>query len=827
MDNKEQKPKSWLDPKFSRRDFLKVAGAAAAVTGGSLVLPRQIVAQAARRFTGQPPDTPENSGNVRSVYSACLVCRSDCGLKARVENGILTKVGGNPYHPTNREADEIVAYATDPDTVQGYGRMCPKGQAGVEILYDPFRVRQPLKRVGPRGSGQWRAIEWDQALTEIVEGGNLFGEGQVDGLRAARDLVNDIDPSVPELGKRVNQVLIMVGRMEEGQTHFWDRFWRNSYGTINPRLTHFSVCEMCYQMTANQVFGKAHVKPDINNAQYIIFFGTNPLEANFPMIAMARRLVNGLPKNGGRFVVVDPRLSTTAAKADEWVPIKPGGDIGLAMGMIRWILESRRYNERFLKTPNARVAAAIHGKDRLGRDIQTYCSAGWLVVTDPAHPSFGRFLRGNEAGLAGGTATDFVLVAAGKPELVSSIQTAAQADGIDLLFEGTINGIAVKSSFKMLLDEALKMSYDQYAEIAGIPAETIIRLAREFTSHGTQAVADQYRGPSKKSDGFVQAMSICILNVLIGNLDRIGGHAAGGGSFNITNKALDVMKVPGGPQVTGKFAFARAGKYDADTAPNLIRRDGFPPRRPWFLLAGNNDPAWQEVVPSMAAGYPYPIKVFITYWSNSVYTIPAARRYDEAVLKDTKKVPLFIAFDIGINETSTLADYILPEATYLERWGTPGAAPTIVQRVTAWRQPVVGTYDKGTARERDASAPFDVNAPNVYTPMLPKTRQMEDVLIDVGKRLNLPGVGDNAFADGSPLHTGWDFYKKMLANIVADAAAAGIPVTPEDVVRRGGVFQSYADGYDEGSGVLLWRLGGRTNVYSEPVGSTINGKSVV
>jgi hypothetical protein len=79
-------------------------------------------------------------------------------------------------------------------------------------------------------------------------------------------------------------------------------------------------------------------------------------------------------------------------------------------------------------------------------------------VTDPSHPSYGRFLRGDEAGLAGGTPTDFVLVAAGKPQLVGSIQTAPQADGIDLFFEGTINNIPVKSSLKELLDEALKLS---------------------------------------------------------------------------------------------------------------------------------------------------------------------------------------------------------------------------------------------------------------------------------------------------------------------------------------------------------------------------------
>jgi len=827
MENKVQKTKSWLDPKYSRRHFLKLTGAAAAVGGTSLMLPKQIVAQAVRRFTGQAPDTPETMSNVRTVYSVCLGCRSDCGLKARVENGILTKIGGNPYHPNNMEADEIVSFATDPDRVRGvYGRMCPKGQAGVEILYNPHRVRQPLKRVGPRGSGQWRAIEWEQALTEIVEGGNLFGEGPVDGLRAARDLVNDIDPNIPELGKRVNQVIGMIGRIEEGQEHFWDRFWRGCYGTINPRLAHSSVCEKVYHEASNQVNGKTHLKPDINNADYIIFFGTNPLEANFPMITMARRLVNGLRANGGRFVVVDPRFSQSAARADEWVPVKPGGDSALVMGMIRWILENRRYNERFLRTPNAKAAAAINGKDRLGRDIQTHSSASWLVVTDPAHPSYGRFLRGNEAGLAGGAGDDFVLTAGGKPALVSAIETPAQADGIDLFFEGAVNNIAVKSSLKILLDEALKMGYEEYAGISGIPQATIIRLAREFTSHGARAVADQYRGLCQKTDGFHQSMSVCVLNALIGSQDRVGGYAAGGGSFNITTKVIDVTRVLGGPATTGKFGFTRNGKYDAASAPNLIKRDGFPPPRPWFLLAGTTSPAWQEIVPSMGAGYPYPVKVFITYWANHIYTIPAARRFEEAVLKDTKKTPLFVAMDIDINETSALADYILPDGSYLERWGAPGPPPTILQRATGWRQPVVGTYDKGTSRERDASAPFDPGAPNVYTPLLPKTRTVEDILIDIGKRLNLPGIGENAFVDGSPLHTAWDFYRKVLANIVADAQATGMQVTAEDVVRRGGVFQSYADAYDEGKGVLLWRLGGRTNVYSEPVGSTVNTNTV-
>lgn len=833
----DRKIQTWLDPRCSRRDFLRLAAALAATGSVTSCIsppsapppppPAEQPSFTPALFTGQAPDLVESAPGVNLVYSVCLGCRSDCGLKARSENGVLAKIGGNPYCPNNAEADEIVPYSTDPNDVRGrYGRMCAKGQAGVEILYNPFRVRQPLKRVGPRGSGQWQAIEWDQALTEIVEGGNLFGEGSVDGLRACRDLASDIDPAVPEHGKRANQVMTSIGRMEEGQSTFWDRFWRNCYGTINYRLPHSAICEKSYQMASSQVHGRSFVKPDINNTQYLILFGATWLEANFPMITIARRLVNDFKGKGGRLVVVDPRFSPTAAIADEWVPIRPGGDGALALGMIRYILESRSYNERFLKTPNAAVATARQGRDRRGRPIETHCSASWLVVTDTAHPSHGRFLRGDEAGLPGGTNADFVVITPDGPVLLSSITSASQADTLDLFWEGAVNGIPVKTSLRILWDQAQLMDYAQYADIAGVPQETILRLAREFTSHGTRAVADQYRGVCQKSDGFHQALSIFTLNVLIGNLDRISGYARGGGSFDLTTKAVNIATVPGGVSPTGKFGFARNGRYDAATAPNLIRRDGFPPPRPWFVLASPSSPAWQELIPSMAAAYPYPIKIFITYWADHVYTTPGARRFEEQYLKDTNKIPLHIAIDIDINETSALADYILPEGSYLERWSTPSPREAIMQRITGWRQPVVGTYDRGTPQERDASAPFDLNAPNLYTPVLPKTRLMEDILIDIGKRLGLPGVGENAFLDGSSAHSAWDWYKKVLENIVADANANNVSCTPLDVIRRGGAFQSYADAYDEGNHILLWRFPGRINLYSETVGSTLNTNTV-
>ncbi|MGC8764112.1 MAG: molybdopterin dinucleotide binding domain-containing protein, partial [Acidobacteriota bacterium] len=253
--------------------------------------------------------------------------------------------------------------------------------------------------------------------------------------------------------------------------------------------------------------------------------------------------------------------------------------------------------------------------------------------------------------------------------------------------------------------------------------------------------------------------------------------------------------------------------------PHLILRDGYPPGAP-----GTATRSGRRSCPPSRTATPTP-SCLITYWANPVYTIPAGTA-QEAILKDRSALPLFVAIDININETTRFADYILPDGSYLERWGTPGAAPAVVTKVSAWRQPVVGTYDKGTPAERDASAPFDVDAANDYTPYHPTTKTLEDIYIAIGKRLGLPGVGANAFVDGGSLDRAWDFYKKVLANLTADANANGFSVTPEDVVARGGVFQSPEDAYDWGTGFLLNRQNGRNNVYSESWATYLNARTV-
>jgi anaerobic selenocysteine-containing dehydrogenase len=149
MNTKREKSK--LNPSVNRRTFLKVSGvlASAAMTG-----PVFTKSNAAAASTGENlPDTIETAEDI--IYSTCQMCHSRCGLRAKVKEGILVKIDGNPYHPNNRDVDEgnvegmpddanRLPYNTPPgDAFRELGRMCLKGQSGIQTVYDPFRIQHP------------------------------------------------------------------------------------------------------------------------------------------------------------------------------------------------------------------------------------------------------------------------------------------------------------------------------------------------------------------------------------------------------------------------------------------------------------------------------------------------------------------------------------------------------------------------------------------------------------------------------------------------------------------------------------------------------------
>ncbi|MHB9145131.1 MAG: molybdopterin-dependent oxidoreductase [Symbiobacteriia bacterium] len=710
------------------------------------------------------------------IYSACLQCNTQCTIKTKIQDGILVKIDGNPYSPVNMQPQ--VSYALGlGDSARIDGHVCPKGQGGVQTQYDPYRIRKVLKRNGPRGSNKWKAIPFEQAIAEISEGGKLFadiGENRVvpgfrdvfvlRDARAAKEMAEDvkairaknmtvaefktkhaanldalIDPDHPDLGPKNNQFVFQAGRIEPGRSDFAKRFVNGALGSLN-WYAHTTICEqahhVAYKYTTAQwngkgwAMGSAHMKPDFGNAEFVIFWGTGAFEANFGPTPMGPQVAQGIVDRGMKIAVIDPRLSKTAAKG-WWIPVRPGGggDNALAMAMIRWIIENQRYDARFLA--NANKAAAKAGGEL------SWTSASWLV-----NPETGAFLRAADVGA--GPAEQFVVSLGGKAVAVDPNDDKKPVVG-DLDVEVKLGEVTAKSSFRLLKEEAMRYDLDFYAKTAGVEKATIAALAQEFTSHGKRAAIDFYRGPIKHTNGYYTAQAIISLNILIGSADWKGGLTPGGGAYDAMGGK------PGQPFNLGAL---HPGKLNAFGVKNTRESSGsyeestlfsgYPAKRPWFPFT---DDVYQEIVPAAYAGYPYPVKILWLHKGTPVLASPAGHLQIK-MLQDTEKIPLFIADDIVVAETSMYADYLFPDLTYLERWAFLGATPVTYVKTMKFRQPAA------------APIPDVVDVAGEKMPI-----SMEAVMIGVASRLGLPGFGRNGFASGTDLTRPEDYYLKAAANL--------------------------------------------------------------
>ena len=805
------------DEPLQRRDFFRTAallgGAAAACGAAAAVALRRRVA-AGLGVDGDYSYELDNPENI--IYSVCLQCHTACPIKCKLHRlptgeAVLVKIDGNPYCP--QALFPNVPYRTKPNgrvyfgelyernvPVAGIeGRICPKGQAGIQTQYDPYRLRLVLKRAGPRGSRRWTVIPFEQAVREIVEGGDLFGEGHVPGLKdlfALRDpdlsraLAQDaqavanktmslaefkqkhrdhldvlIDPDHPDLGPKNNGFVFQAGRIEHGRKEFMKWFTHHAFGSVNA-FEHTTICEQSHHIAYDQMTkpfkggkwgkGKTHMKPDLEHAEFVLFFGTGAFEANFgpPLLGglTSEATVNGRL----RYVVIDPRCSKTAGKADRWIPIRPGGDLALAMGMIRWIIEHGRYDEAYLR--NANRAAA----DQAGEP--TFTTATYLVKLEDGGSRPGAYLRANEVQVNGrplGTEDQFVVLRDGQPTAVAMYGGEPVVADLDVATE--LNGIPVRSAFRLLKERVFEHTLEEYAELAGLDEElggagTIEELAREFTSHGKRAVAELYRGPVQHVNGYYQAQAIITLNVLIGNAGWKGGLSAGGGHYHEAggkpanpydfSKLPPVRMTPWGVKITReKSSYDRStlftGHYDA--------------KRPWYPFTSN---LYQEIIPSAGDGYPYKIGCLLIHKGTPVMACPTGHKQIE-ILRDPSKIPLVIACDIVLGETTMYADYVIPDLAIWERWGTPHVTPALLTRTSKVRQPVV------------APVPATVTVDGEQMPI-----SLEAFLIAVAKELELPGFGKDAFGPGLNFDRPEDFYLKFVVNIAMgdDVDEQGNPV---------------------------------------------------
>ena len=771
-------------------------------------------------------------------HTVDLQCHSECGLRVKIDRktGRVQRIIGNPYHPNT--LSEYTSCTTPLiDTARHPGTVCARGNSGIQTAYDPYRVMVPLKRVGPRGSGQWKPISWETLIADVSEGGKIFadtGDAMSMGLDVLgfRDLYAKrdelMDANAPELGKRSNGFVVQGGRLVGTRMTFVERF-AHTFGSVNV-FDHVNVCELSHHIGHQHVFSGINMtQPDVREAKFIIYWGTQPGDANFPMQIQGKFAAEARAKADGlKYVVVDPKLSRGGVVGDRasWLPIKPGTDGALALAMIRWIIDHNRHNAAYLSYPT-QAAAVTAGE-------LSHTDASHLVIVDPKHPQARHFLGAQDAGLGNPKATgedDRVVIdaASGKPAQAGTVK-AAQIE-----YAGTVNGVAVKSAFRLLREAAEEHSVEEYAAICGIEPQRIVEVAREFTSHGRQAVSTMYRGVVKHPNGYYNGVAVLLLNLLIGNMNWTGGLTAGGGGYNVKKGLYDIESVPEAEGLAKGVIINREKVHYEDTSEYKAKvaagQNPYPPKRPWFPLSSN---MFTETLPSAIQRYPYGVDILLWHKATPLYSVPSQGNpeFIEA-MKNPKNIPLIIASDIVVGDSSMYADYILPDVSYLESYDHVDTFPTTLTKGTGVRWPAVS-----------------------LTPMTADGRHfcMEEFLIDVAKRIKMPGYGEKGIPDAAgkfwPLNRREDFYLKATANLVnakgvggdevAKATAEEIAVSdlapyqkqfadslkPEEwpavlgCLVRGGRFQPVS-GARKGD-KLAYQYTKRLHFYAEKVGTTRN-----
>lgn len=290
---------------LTRRNFVKLGLAA----GGALTASQLgLFANAADpelggRGSAVNPDKVTGTDWDKVVPYTCLVCNIEDGGLAFIKNGRVRKLEGNDKHVSTR------------------GRLCAKGMAGMWHVYDPDRILYPLKRTGPRGSGKWKRVSWDEAIAEV-----------------AGKIQETLSKGKP------NEIMVKWGRNRAGGAI--ERFM-HTLGS-NTMVNHTSICESSKKVGMEPTWGPDIETPDFSNAKYIITFGGNIMEAAYFMNPMAQRLAEGLVDNNAKLVTFDVRLSNTAGRSHEWFPIFPGTDGVVALAMASVIMQEGLADEGFI-----------------------------------------------------------------------------------------------------------------------------------------------------------------------------------------------------------------------------------------------------------------------------------------------------------------------------------------------------------------------------------------------------------------------------------------------------------------------------------------------
>ena len=528
------------------------------------------------------------------IHSVCDLCSAQCPIVVHRVNGVVVKVEGDRVGPF------------------GNARLCARGFAGLIDLYDPNRLTRPMKRTNPQKGLDidpgWQEISWDEALDTIAE---RLKKIRADNPRKLLTTASSTDASGGE---------------------FVNKAWAPAFGTPNTTWQGY-FCGNYLHVSIFMTNGAFHPDYDHENCKYLINLGTQMgfgvgYNANINSQKMAEARMRGM-----KVVVVDPVMTNAAAKSDEWVPIRPGTDGALMLGMMHVL---------------------VHEMNLFDADfIKKHTNGPYLVAKD------GFYIKKDQ-----------------KPLVWDTVDNAARPfDGSvkDCALGGSyqVNGVECRPAFHYFKEAIKEYTPEMVSRITTIPADNIRRIAREFgeaASIGATRVVDGrevpyrpvavsiYRGAGAHTHGIFTGLAVQVLQILVGSFYAVGGHRGvnliGPDKSWLPGVSSEGMIMPpiplGGPNY-----------YDFEVnAPRSLGLNELLP------LSTNRSAIVQHSVENpQQFKLPYGPEMAFVFRHNQTMTSGNPERVAEML----RKVPFFVYFTTHLDEQSALADIVLPEQHSLER----------------------------------------------------------------------------------------------------------------------------------------------------------------
>jgi anaerobic selenocysteine-containing dehydrogenase len=480
---------------------------------------------------------PGVKGEKKVLYGLCRACmQGDCATLVHLEDGVVVRVEGNPDAPPN------------------YGTLCPKGNAEIVALYNPYRIKTPMIRTNPEKGldvdPMWKEVTWDEALDFAAQ-----------GLKRVREK----DP----------RGLVICEGWGQRDTILRQPFG-HAFGTPNETGSHGALCTVHYPSgLVHSGYPVAIV--DLEYCQYHVTLGRS-LGPNFGIVPGMRRFSRAIER-GMKLVVVDPRSSYEASKG-EWVPIRPGTDLAFLLAMAHVMLhEIQVYDEWFLKNrTNAPYLIDAAGE---------YCR----------EPGTGKPLVW---GQGEGRAKPFDAV----------------FKEIALTGTRVVNGVACRTGFDLVKETFREYTPEWAQEICTVPSRTIRRIAREFVDHariGSKIEIDGFTFPfrpvslnvernvTNRRGGTYADLTGKIINLLVGNIEVPGGCLSCSFRGPIMGPTKDGTVTPGYEAVPKPFKFPPDHATMCEfyphqhTAPHLVLNAILDPEKyylpyrveAWLSVGGN------------------------------------------------------------------------------------------------------------------------------------------------------------------------------------------------------------------------------------------------